>query len=78
MGEALEKVPGNAMVLDVVDGLYDGTPTALAQGNAEIKEMISILRCAGFDGAMVLGAENRHTGTLAEAAERFERLLGEM
>jgi sugar phosphate isomerase/epimerase len=46
--------------LDIEDGLWDGTPTPLAEGNAEIKELMSILRCASFKGYMVLrnAAEN--------------------
>lgn len=64
--------------LDVVDGTYDGTPQPLAHGNAEIKEMISILRCASFSGTMVLTAGNSRVGTLADAVARFERLLQSM
>lgn len=64
--------------LDLVDGTYDGTPQPLAEGNAEVKEMTSILRCASFSGNMVLAADNRRVGTLADAAGRFERLLESM
>lgn len=64
--------------LDVEDALWDGSPAPLAGGNAEIKEMISILRCAGFSGWMTLGARNRYSGTLADAAARFGRLLETM
>ena len=64
--------------LDVEDACPDGTPRPLGQGNAEIKEMISILCCASFDGLMVLTSENRPTGTLPEVVARFEVLLDEM
>jgi aminoglycoside 3-N-acetyltransferase len=64
--------------LDVVDGTYDGLPQRLACGNAEVKEMISILRCASFCGPMVLGAGNRPAATLAETAARFATLLEQM
>ena len=64
--------------LDVVDGTYDGHPQPLACGNAEVKEMISILRCASFSGHMTLAAGNRQSGTLAQAAARFQALLQDM
>ena len=64
--------------LDVEDCTFDGTPRPLAQGNAEIKEMISILRCSSFAGDMVLGAGNRTVGTLRETTDRFMELLGSM
>jgi aminoglycoside 3-N-acetyltransferase len=64
--------------LDLVDATADGTPQPLACGHAEVKEMISILRCASFVGPMVLGAANRQVGTLADAAARFEHLLDTM
>ncbi|MBU0714769.1 MAG: AAC(3) family N-acetyltransferase [Verrucomicrobia bacterium] len=64
--------------LDVEDCLFDGTPQPLAHGNAEIKELISILRCASFDGWLVLGAGNRGLGSLSEMAGRFVGLLDAM
>ena len=64
--------------LDVEDCLYEGTPQPLAHGNAEIKELISILRCASFDGWLVLGAGNRGFGCLGEMAGRFVGLLDAM
>lgn len=36
------------------DATFSGEPTLLGRGNAEIKELISILRCASFDGPMTL------------------------
>ena len=61
--------------LDVEDGCFDGTPRALTRGNAEIKELVSILRCASFGGTLVLGPANRAVGTLEQAVEAFHRLL---
>jgi len=64
--------------LDLVDGTYDGRAQPLAHGNAEVKEMISILRCASFAGFMTLGASNRQAGDLLQAAAQFEALLQKM
>ena len=64
--------------LDLADATADATPRPLAGGHAEVKEMVSILRCARFAGPMVLAAENRFVGTLADAADRFEMLLDAM
>lgn len=61
--------------LDIADATYDGSETSLAGGNAEIKEMISILRCASFAGDFTLGAGNRFAGTLLETAQAFETML---
>ncbi len=44
--------------LDVEDALFDCTPSILASGNAEIKELISILRCASFSGFMTISGKN--------------------
>jgi len=64
--------------LDVEDCLFDGTPQPLAHGNAEIKELISIMRCASFNGWLVLGAGNRSLGSLRETAGRLMGLLNAM
>ncbi|MFA6445017.1 MAG: AAC(3) family N-acetyltransferase [Sterolibacterium sp.] len=64
--------------LDVEDCLFDGTSQPLSHGNAEIKELISILRCASFDGWLLLGAGNRGLGSLHEMAGRFVGLLNAM
>lgn len=64
--------------LDVEDCLFDGTPQILARGNGEIKEMISILRCASFDGYMVLSAGNRAVSSLGDTVKRFMELLEAM
>jgi hypothetical protein len=61
--------------LDVEDCTWDGTAVPLARGNGEIAELVSILRCSGFGGHMVLGAGNRAAGDLVETAGRFADLL---
>ena len=57
--------------LDIEDGTFAGMPTALAGGNAEIKELVSILRCAGFSGFMTLSATNRQRGNVTAIAAEF-------
>ena len=64
--------------LDVEDATSNGAPVPLAHGNAEIKEMISILRCSGFNGHLVLAAGNRPVGPLSDATARFIELLDMM
>jgi len=61
--------------LDIVDGLFDGTPTRLACGNAEIKELISILRCHSFPGIFTLGGGSIFPGNLMDARRQFEMIL---
>ncbi len=60
--------------LDIVDCTWDGSPAGLAQGNAEIKELISILRCHNFNGWFCLSGP----GPLKEAVAAFTRLLDNM
>jgi aminoglycoside 3-N-acetyltransferase len=64
--------------LDIEDGTFAGMSTVLAGGNAEIKELVSILRCASFGGFMTLAASNRHKGNLMAIAEEFRELLDEI
>jgi len=59
-------------LLYVCDARFDGQPTALARGNGEIKEMISILRAGGFTGPMVLCGV---PGTLETCCGEFMNLL---
>ena len=61
--------------LDIEDATWGGDTTVLAGGNAEIKEMMSILRCASFTGWFVLTASNALVGNLKDAAGRFVYLL---
>ena len=61
------------------DGLFFGTPQLPGGGNAEIKELISILRCRSFSGYLSIkpgltgGKENFN-----KAADAFWRLLENM
>lgn len=64
--------------LEISDAFYDGRVAALASGHAEIKELISILRCASFSGTFVLGEGLRETGSLREAANQFWVLMDHM
>jgi hypothetical protein len=64
--------------LDLEDCRFDGSNQPLAEGNAEIKEMISILRCSSFSGPMVLTSANRQFGNLSDGLTRFEMLLDKM
>ena len=64
--------------LDIEDSTFAGIPTVLARGNAEIKELVSTLRCASFAGFMTLCASNRHIGNVAAIAVEFKRLLDEI
>jgi len=61
--------------LDIEDALFDGTPTAWASGNAEIKELISILRCASFSGFMTISGKNKKSENAKDLAECFLALL---
>jgi methylmalonyl-CoA mutase cobalamin-binding subunit len=62
--------------LDVSDATFVGSSVPLACGNGEIKEMISILRCAGFSGWFTLTGGGPEP--LRQTASRFFRLLDEM
>ena len=64
--------------LDLSDCTWDGTETVLAGGNAEIKELISILRCGNFSGDFCLGGGSFYPGDLSEAADNFRVLLKNM
>jgi aminoglycoside 3-N-acetyltransferase len=64
--------------LDVGDCTWIGRPTTLAGGNAEIKELISILRCSNFSGWLCLGGGAAYPGTLQEAAAELRWLLQTM
>ena len=67
-----------AVQLDLVDQTWDGNAVKLARGNAEIKELISIMRCYNFDGFMTLGGGTGYPGTLKDAVENFTHLLDNM
>ncbi len=61
--------------LDIEDALFDGMATVWASGNAEIKELVSILRCASFSGFMTISGRNRSLGKARDLAEDFLTLL---
>ena len=67
-----------AVQLDLVDQTWEGTPAALARGNAEVKELISIMRCYNFDGFMTLGGGAAYPGNLEDAVSNFTSLLDNM
>ena len=64
--------------LDIADCTWDGTETDFAGGNAEIKEMVSILRCGNFSGYCCLGGGAVYPDDLNEAAENFRVMLKNM
>lgn len=64
--------------LDVNDGTRDGISTRLACGRAEIKEIISILRCRNFDGVLTIGGGSLYPTTPQEAVADFTALLDNM
>ena len=64
--------------LDINDRTWDGCDRRYAEGNGEIKELISITRCFNFSGFMTLGGGAVYPGTLEEAAENFSWLLDNM
>ena len=64
--------------LDIEDGTFVGIPAMLMCGNAEIKELVSILRCSSFNGFMTLSAANRAVGNIVETAAVFRKLLNEI
>jgi len=55
--------------------LFDGTPSILANANAEIKELISILRYTSFSGFMTISGKNKNLGTPKNLVEDFLSLL---
>lgn len=61
--------------LDIEDALFDGTSTAWASGNAEIKELVSILRCASFSGFMTISGKNKSLGKAKDLTKNFLTLL---
>ena len=64
--------------LYINDGTFDGIPTALGKGNTEIKELMSIFRCARFDGYFTLTGDTRGGVDFTATAERFWHLLDTM
>lgn len=61
--------------LDIEDVLFDGTPAPLASGNAEIRELVSILRGASFSGFMTISGSNEKNSGLKDLVKKFTALL---
>jgi len=59
------------------DGTFDGRRTLPGRGNAEIKEIVSMLRCRGYDGVMTLRSQDGPNG-FREAVAAFRLLLETM
>ena len=64
--------------LDIADCTWEGIETELAAGNAEIKELVSILRCGNFPGYFCLGGGSFYPADLNEAADHFRVMLKNM
>jgi aminoglycoside 3-N-acetyltransferase len=62
----------------VDDALWDGTPTLPGRGNAEVKEIISILRCRSFGGVLALRSHTPGVAAFRQAAGAFWKLLETM
>ncbi|MDD4558917.1 MAG: AAC(3) family N-acetyltransferase [bacterium] len=60
------------------DALFDGTPALPGQGNGEVKEIISMLRCRGFGGTIALRSCNKGAAAFRQAAEAFWCMLENM
>ncbi len=62
--------------LYITDGALTGGYTLPGRGNGEVKELMSILRCRGFDGFFTLRmGDRRGVAAFREHAARFWRLL---
>jgi aminoglycoside 3-N-acetyltransferase len=64
--------------VDVEDMTFTGEQKPFARGNAEIKEVLSALRCVSFSGRFTLGARNRFSGSLLDCAAQFSELIDNM
>ena len=61
--------------LELEDATFAGVPTRLGQGNGEVGELLSILRCSSFSGTVLLGAGNGAVRDLRQSAADLEQLL---
>ena len=64
--------------LYVTDGTGEGEATLPGQGNGEVKELLSILRCRSFDGFVTIRAETGKPEAFKESAKAFWKLLDSM
>jgi len=62
--------------LYINDGLATGQRTPLEEGLAEIKELISILRCRSFDGLFIL--QGPDSNSFAQTVRKFIDMLKEL
>jgi aminoglycoside 3-N-acetyltransferase len=66
-------------VLYINDGLFSGDARLPGYGNAEIKELISIMRCRSFSGFLsIKPGLDRNEETFHKAVRAFQRLLETM
>lgn len=59
----------------VDDGTFAGKPTFPGRGNGEVKEIISMLRCRGYDGVITLRSHGGDVDSFHDAAAWFWNLL---
>lgn len=62
----------------VDDATVKGTATLPGRGNGEVKEILSMLRCRGYQGVVTLRSHERGVEGFRRAAAAFWRLLDEM
>lgn len=57
------------------DGTFGGKPTFPGRGNGEVAEILSMLRCRGYDGVITLRSHGGGAEAFKEAAGWFWRVL---
>ncbi|MDH7570783.1 MAG: AAC(3) family N-acetyltransferase, partial [Armatimonadota bacterium] len=62
----------------VDDATWGGAPALPGRGNAEVKEILSMLRCRGYDGVVTLRSHHRGIPAFRQAAAAFWQLLETM
>lgn len=62
----------------IADGDWAGNPTMPGQGNGEVKEIISMLRCRSYSGVMTLRSPEHGIDGFRRAAAAFWDLLDSM
>jgi len=71
-------LPRQTVHFYVEDGTSDGRPALPGQGNGEVKEIVSMLRCRGYQGVMTLRSHERGIPAFRQAAAAFWKLLETM
>lgn len=64
--------------LYISDATSAGRPTMPGEGNGQVKEILSALRCRGFDGVVTLRAGLHNTRAFPRVAELFWQMLDTM